>query len=283
MNYYEEITKLKTAKDFVRVLKKWDVLSANLQAGRGVPMVLPDLLWISNSGVGKTHLLQLLSEYLYAKGNLMDFCGNVKYLEFMLDYCKPDQRFSEIERMINELSVAAGFRNVFKGIVSVDIDEWVHHCDEKHFIRFLEYLSGNSDDWLIVFNVTSRDGKNVKQLESVLSMFFRLEKSTFKLPETAEFLQFITDKLSAYQLTLDDSARALLTNTVEKLRENKYFDGYKTLSRLCQDIVYEYFSVRSVSGTVVSAENLKEFAPESKYIERATWKAERKMKIGFIE
>ncbi len=283
MNYYEEITKLKTAQDFVRVLKKWDMLSGNLAAGKGVPMVLPDLLWVSNSGVGKTHLLQLLSEYLYAKGNLMDFYGNVKYMEFMLDYCKPDQKFTEIERMIKETSVAAGFRNVYKGIVSVDIDEWVRHCDEKHFISFLEYLSSNSNDWLIVFNVTTRGDRDIKQLESILSMFFRLEKSTFKLPETEEFLQFIVSRLEEYPLTLDDSAKQLLLKTIQKLRENKYFDGYKTLTRLCQDIVYEFFSAAPACGTVVSAAHLKGFAPESEYVERATWKAESKMKIGFIQ
>lgn len=283
MNYFEEIINLKPAKDFVRVLKKWDKLSDNLKNANNVPMILPDLLWVSKSGVGKTHLLKLLSEYLYSKKNLLDFCGNVKYFEFMLDYCSPEQKFVEIERMIKEVSIAAGFRNAYRGIVSVDIDEWLGHCEEKHFISFLEYLSSNSNDWLIVFNVVSDDATEIKKLESVLSMFFRIEKSNLKLPETEEFLQFIINRLGSYDLVLDDSAKELLLKTIEKLRENKYFDGYKTLVMLCQDIVYEFYSKSALSDNIISDSHLTEFAPESKYIARATWKVESKRKIGLVK
>lgn len=283
MNYYEEILNLKPAKDFVRIIKKWDKLSKNLGNEKNVPMVLPDLFWVSKSGVGKTHLLKLLSEYIYSVGNLMEFSGNVKYFEFMLDYCKPDQPFNEIVRMIGEVSDAAGFRNIYKGIISIDIDEWVGHSEEKHFLNFLEYLSSNSDDWLIVFNVVSDNEPEIRRLESVLTMFFRLEKSILQLPTDDEFLQFIIERLTRYNLSFDESAKDLLRKTIEKLRGNKYFDGYKTLVMLCQDIVYAFYSEKAVSDQFVTATHLAEFAPDSKYIERATWKVENKNrnKIGF--
>ncbi len=282
-DYYTEILNLKEAKDFARVIKKWDVLSNNLKTTKNVQMVLPDLLWVSKAGVGKTHLLRLTSEYLYSRRNLMEFYGNVKYFEFMLDYCPPTQRFNEIERMINEVSNAAGFRNHYKGIVSIDIDEWLGHCEEKYFLSFLEYLSSNSDDWLIVFNVTSDDKKEINRLESVLSMFFRIEKSSLYLPEMNDLLEFVVSRLNSYNLLLDDDAKKLLLKTIERLQENKYFDGYKTLVMLCQDIVYEFFSNKETDETIITAEHLKGFAPDSEYIERATWKAENKGKIGFIK
>ena len=281
-DYFSEILNLKEAKDFARVIKKWDVLSNNLKTTKNVQMVLPDLLWVSKPGVGKTHLLKLMSEYLYSKQNLIEFYGNVKYFEFMLDYCPPSQQFNEIKRMINEVSNAAGFRNYYKGIVSIDIDEWLGHCEEKYFLSFLEYLSSNSNDWLIVFNVASDNKTEINKLESVLSMFFRLEKSNLYLPDTNDFLDFVMDRLGADNLSLADDARSLLLKTIEKLRENKYFDGYKTLVMLCQDIVYEFFSTKGDNENIITEEHLKEFAPDSEYIERATWKAENKRKIGLI-
>ena len=281
-DYYLEILNLKEAKDFGRIIKKWEVLSNNLVADTSVPMVLPDLLWVSKPGVGKTHLLKLLSEYLYERKNLMEFYGNVKYFEFMLDYSAPGQTFDEVRRMISEVQNAAGFRNVYKGIISIDIDEWLGHCEEKNFISFLEYLSSNSNDWLIVFNVAGDKTTEIKKLESVLSMFFRIEKSYLVMPDTNDFLQFVMKRLSTYNLTLNQSAQDLLFKTIEKLKENKFFDGYKTLTMLCQDIVYEFFSRKESLETVISAEHLVEFAPDSKYIERATWKNKNKSKIGLI-
>lgn len=282
MNYYDEILKLSEAKDFSKVIKKWNKLSDNLSTTKNVPLVLPDLLWVSKSGVGKTHLLNLLSEYLLEKGNLIEFYGNVKYFEFMLDYCAPNNRFFEIQRMINEIKNAAGFRDRYKGIISIDIDEWVDHCEEKHFISFLEFLSSNSDDWLIVFNISTGNEEDVKKLESILLMYFRIEKSILSLPESNEFLEFIIQRLSGYDVVLDKSAQDLLLKSIEKLRENKYFDGYKTLIMLCQDIIYELYSSNCKLGSKITDKDLVEFNQDSKYITRATWKAEKKSKIGLI-
>ncbi len=283
LSYYNKILALKEAKEFARILKKWEKLSENMHSVQNVPMVLPDLLWVAKSGVGKTNLLRLLSEYLYEKGNLMEFYGNVKYFEFMLDYCPPENPFTEIERLITEVRNAAGFRSVYKGIISFDIEEWLDHCEEKHFLSFLEYLSSNSDSWLIVFNVTGEKTQEIKKLESILSMFFRIEKSNLTLPDSKELLRFVSDRLESYGLTLEDSALELIQKTVERLRQNKYFDGYKTLIILCQDIIYEIFSSgHSVGAKSVTAELLAGFAPDSEYIARVTWKTESKRKIGLL-
>ncbi len=280
--YYTEISHLREAEDFMRVLDKWDALSKRIGTERKLPMVLPDLFWVAKSGVGKTNLLNLISEYLCEAGNLMDFHGNVKYFEFMLDYCPPERPFEEIGRMINEVRNAAGFRNVYKGIIAVDIEEWLGHCEEKHFITFLEYLSSNSTDWLIIFNVTGERETEIEKLESILSMYFRLEKSVLKLPDTEALLQYVLDRLSVYGLALDESAEQMICHVIDKLRANKYFDGYKTLIILCQDIVYEVYSGSKPIGESISAAELKRFAPESTYVKRATWKATNKNRIGLI-
>ncbi len=279
--YYEEILQLNEAKDFARVLTKWNTLSSHLKVSN-LPMVLPDLFWVAKSGVGKTHLLKLLSEYLYESGNLMEFYGNVKYFEFMLDYCPPEKPFDEIHRMIAEVNNAAGFRNIYKGIISVDIEEWLGHCEEKHFITFMEYLSSNSDYWLIVFNVTGDKQEEIKKLESILSMYFRLEKSNLAYPDVEELLDFVLKRLAEYGIHLDDGAQDLLKKTIKKLRENKYFDGYKTLLRLSQDIAYEIFSADGEVDVNVCAEELSKFAPDSDYVARTTWNVENKVKIGLL-
>ncbi len=281
--YYQKISELGEARDFKRVLDKWDVLSDRIGVGAKFPTVLPDLLWIAKSGIGKTNLLKLLSEYLYECGNLMEFQGNVKYLEFMLDYCPPDRPFGEIGRMACEVANAAGCRSHYKGIVSIDIEEWLGHCEEKNFITFLEYLSDNSDDWLIIFSVASDDERDIRRLESILTMYFRLEKSVLCLPDTDALLRFVCERLALYDLMLDSSAEKTVSAVINILRGNKYFDGYKTLISLCRDIVYEIYSGEQPPERTVSAAALAHFAPDSAYISRVTWNAKNKSRIGFIK
>ncbi len=278
--YYSRIDKLPEAKDFMRVIRKWDALADRFESCEQVPMVLPDLLWVSHPGTGKTHLLQCLSDYLSACGMLLDFQGDVKFIEFMFDYCPVGQTFQEVQRLINEINNAAGFRNAYRGIVSVDIDEWLGHCEEKNFITFLEYLASNSDDWLVIFNVSDDRAAEVETLESILSMYFRLEKSVLALPETVDFMRFISDQLAAFGMKMDSEAEALIHRVIEQLRHNKYFDGYKTLKILCQDIVYEVYSDPANTDNVITVEELKRFDLDGAYIKRATRKSERK--IGLL-
>ncbi len=275
--YYERIAALKEAEDFMRVMKKWDTLSKRVGEQKDIQMVLPDLFWVAKSGVGRTHLLSLLSEYLYECGNLMEFSGRVKYFEFMLDYCPPSAPFEEIRRLLSEVMNATGFRRSFKGIISIDIEEWLGHCEEKHFITFLEYLSSNSDDWLIIFNLSGEREEEVQKLESILSMYFRFEKSYLLLPNTPDLVDYVKGKLSLYSLTLDEGAEELIAAAIEKLRQNKYFDGYKTLNILCRDLVYEVYSGETMNGQILSVADLVHFAPDSAYISRTAFRAERKL------
>ena len=88
---YNKILTQNGLSEFKTLIEKWEILSENLSdKPSGVPIILPDLFLVSRSGTGRTHFLRLLSEYLESKPNLMDFYGDVKYFEFMLNYCEPN-------------------------------------------------------------------------------------------------------------------------------------------------------------------------------------------------
>lgn len=272
------------AGEFRQVIGRWQTLSDNItRYPTGAPVLLPDMLWVSESGgVGKTHLLRLVSEYLATQGNLMDFYGDVKFLEFLLSYCPPNQPFTEIQRLMDEITDAAGFRSEYKGIVSIDIDEWLDHYEEPHFISFMEYLSANSDKWLVILCVCSRDQEKLRGLEALLSMFLRMEKVTLTLPGSEDLLGYIKRMLKEYSLTLTDDGADLLCATVDKMRRSRYFDGYKSIRMLCQDIVYSVFTKESPVPRELDKTVLAAFAEDSDYVNRTVAKIEKASRIGLV-
>lgn len=183
--------------------------------------------------------------------------------------------------MINTLN-AAGFRNEFKGIVHIDINEWLDHFEEKHFVSLMEYLSSNSDKWLIVLSVYSDKKDKIHNLNAFLSMYLRIEKITLSFPKTEDLFEFIEDMLNQYGLTLKDDAKKLLFDTIEKLRNNKYFDGFKTIIMLCQDIVYDVFSNENVEELSLGANMLSKFSADSDYIKNMVANIERVNRIGLV-
>ncbi len=282
INYYNELMKIKGSSDLKVLVNRWKILSENLsKAPTQVPVLLPDILLVANSGAGRSNLVRLISEFLAKCPGLMEFQGDVKFFEISLSYASPDHEFKELQRLTDAIVNAAGFRSQYKGIVHIDIDDWRGHFSEKHFINFLDYLSNNSDKLLLMLSVSSMDKQKLGELEAILTTYLRIEKVTLPLPKTEDLFEYIENFLARYDLKLDESGKELLFESIEVLRKNRYFDGFKSIKMLCQDIVYSFFANPEIRNRVLDRQLLADFSADSNYIKRAVLKIEKINKIGF--
>ena len=280
--YYTKIQSQKGLSEFKELIKKWEALSEHISTrALGIPIILPNLFLVSCSGTGRTHLLKLLSGYLMEKPDLMDFYGDVKYFEFMLNYCDPNEHFSEIQRFMMEVDNAAGFRSEYRGIVYIDIDEWIGHFKEKHFLNFMEYLSDNSDEWLIVLSVSDGKREQVDQMEAFVSAFIRIERIAIEQPTLQELTQYAQKLLGEYGITLLAQTEQMISDSIEELRRSKYFDGYKTVKMLCEDIAYSLYTDGFKKDKALLPADLSKFSKDGEYIQRKIVKIEKFDRIGF--
>lgn len=281
--FYEKLIGFEGAQGLRDLLDKWEMLSSNLEYFPAkAPIILPDLFIVAESDFTISQFVDVLADYLTAKKNLMEFYGDVAYFEFMLNYHSPGSEFKEIRRLMDEVSYSAGFRTFFRGIVHIKIDAWLGHQEELHFIEFMDYLRENTSDWLIILSVNGKDSQKINNMEAVLSMFLRIEKIALNVAPAQTYVEEIESLLALYDFQLDESARELLTQSVDILRDNKYFNSSGTIRLLCGDIVYEMYSHEIRSSHLLTAEDLQYFAPDSEYIRRTVHKVHRRT-IGFSE
>lgn len=265
--YYNEIMSLNGMEGFKELIERWQIFSDNINkfnAKRG--LVVPDLLWVSDNGIDKSGLLKLLTSYLEASENLVDFYGNVRCFEYYLEYAPDKASFHEIEKMAEKIRDAAGFRSEYRGLVSIDLIEWVGHFHEENFINFLKFLATMDDDILYIFNIHNYDHKSVEQLMNLLVLFFRLEVINMKLPDSEQLAVYIKDEIAGYGLNLDADAEAMVVASVNKLREDQYFAGYEMLDRLAEDIVYSVYTSTPPYDGIVTKGMISAFAPEGMYV-----------------
>ncbi len=283
--YFDTIMNSPLPEDVKALVRKWNTLSDNMRAiDHRVSVLLPDLFWVVHSGAGKTTFLRLLADYLKSQGNLMDFYGNVDVFEFLLGYCPEHQSFTELQRLMDTVKSAAGFRNEYRGIMCIDIDEWVEHYTEKHFISFMEYLSANSENWLIVLSVSPHKDTALHELQAFLSMYLRLETIRMDLPSDEQLVVYLETALREYGFSLADDAKELLLHTLAALRKNKHFDGYKSARLLAKDIVYHLYSGEVLPGDTLTAATLVGFAENSHYVQNMIFTASSSHgTIGFLE
>ncbi|MBE6761645.1 MAG: hypothetical protein E7551_05105 [Ruminococcaceae bacterium] len=282
--YYDQLMKFKGAEELQELIKRWEILSENInKRSFDAPIILPDLFIYTKPGYGNTNLINLLAEYLDSKKNLMSFYGDVKFFEFKLEYCKPSDKFQDLYRLIDSVEAAAGFRNEFKGIIRINVDEWVGHHKEKHFLDFLQFLQINTAYWLVLLTISNHtENEETKDMEGVVSMYLRIEKITLHMPSDVELIEYASQHLAKYGLELDESAKKLLTESISLLRNNKYFYGLHTITDLCNDIVYSVFSKSTNVNNVIKADMLTDFSAESDYIKRTVAKIKKTMTLGFV-
>ncbi|MBE6587994.1 MAG: hypothetical protein E7647_06230 [Ruminococcaceae bacterium] len=281
--YYKQLMDFKGADELRELIKRWDILSDNIKKRSfDSPIVLPDLFVYTCPGYGNTNLISLLADYLDSKGNLMSFYGDVKYFEFRLDYFRPDQDFSDLYRLIESAESCAGFRNEFRGIIRINIDEWVGHHKEKHFLDFLQFLQVNTAHWLILLTLSDHsENDQTREMESVVSMYLRIEKLTLHMPSDVDLVEYASDYISKFGLEFSEDAKTVLAESVNVMRSNKYFYGLHTVTDLCNDIVYSLFSRSADVGSVITKDMLADFSADSEYIKRTVIKIKKTATIGF--
>ena len=281
-NYYEEILEIKGAQELHQLVAKWENLAANLERRTyGAPIVLPDIILYTAHGFGNSRLLALLAEYLDEKKVLMDFSGDVKLLEFAMNYCPSDQPFEELTRLMDSIRAAAGYHNDFKGVLRIALDRWVGHHSEKYFLELMEFLSAHTNDWMIVLSISKKPDEKTRNLEAIVSMFLRTEVIHMQLPDVQDLAAYANSYMQQFGLRLDASALDVLTKSLEKLSSSKYYHSYRSVELLCNDIVYTVMSQAQTPMTVLSAADVKDFSQDSAYIKKTETESAKRIVLGF--
>lgn len=266
-NYYDLIMEIPGCEDIKKLVKNFKNVSKNIKKmPNNMAVIIPDFIWDTRSGAGKTHLLKLLSEYLYSE-RVIEFYGDVKFFEFLIDYCNPTQELTELTRLIRDVDNAAGFRSQYCGLLALDISAWKGHYSEVYFQRIMEYLSSIDDKVCIIFIVENFTENEIKEADYMLSGFFRIRRIKLSYPSSSQFLDYIYNKLEKYGLELNDEARELLKESVDELRNFKYFDGYKTINRMCQDIVFDLCMSEKFNSKSIGKETLIRYSKNGEFVQ----------------
>ena len=282
-NCFDSIMKLKGGEEFKKIVKRLHIFLKNKEAYSLEDITLPNYLLIAKRGGGVTTLVNAFAEYLHA-ARAIEFCGSVKFFEFELGYVHPDAVFSELTRLDNTISSFAGYNRYFKGIVCVNIEEWIENTDDDHFVKLMNYISGNNDRLMIIFCIHSDAGNIVETVESALSSHMRIESITLRFPDANELVELMESRyLKGKGLSFKKNAREKLKETIEEIAAEKQFYGYKSIFRLADDILFSVFTNNMRAKKTISGDMLSGYGKNSSYVKRVKGKTNAKKAIGFTE
>ncbi|MDR0437977.1 MAG: hypothetical protein LBH22_06720 [Bacteroidales bacterium] len=277
------ILELKGIGELKSAVKKLHLFLKNRDALSMTDVALPNYLWTAKRGGGVTTLVKAFTEYLYA-ARAIEFCGRVKSFEFKLNYVAPDSFFSELARLDNSFFDHAGHHHRYKGVVCINIDEWLEHTNEVHFVNFLDYIARNNDRLLVIFCTYTDNKKFVETVEMALAAHVRFETQSLEFPGVPELVEFVESRLESKGFSLTEGVKALLNESVEKISVARNFSGFRSVEQLANEISYYILANDLNNGKQmqITADMIACFNKNSLYVGHLTKpQISMKKQIGF--
>ena len=103
-----------------------------------------------------------------------DFAGEKIYVYHKMNYVEPYEKFDEIKKLQTVIKNATGLRANFKGIVAIDVQEWLDHLKDEYFLITLKFLYDHLQfGWHYIFTVGNKDKTSAMKFVLLLARYFK--------------------------------------------------------------------------------------------------------------
>jgi len=188
-----------------------------------------------------------------------------------------------LTRLNSMISSFAGHNRFYRGVISININEWIDHTGEDHFTKFLNFIASNNDKWLVVFNISTENKKSIENVETTLSSYLRIETLRLRFPEKAELVELMESQyMQDKEISFIECAKILVSEAIDEISAGKQFNGFKSIIQLTNDILFHIYSTNEGNKKNISAEMISCFSKDSCYIKRAKSCIETNKTIGFL-
>ena len=179
------------------------------------------------------------------------FEGNVPFVYYKMKYVPPYERFGELKHLILRIRNATGLRSEFKGIVAIDLFEWLGREDEEYFEITLKFLYDHRHIWKYIFTFKDAELEKTRPAFEASVHYFRamaIDKCLFNhRDELEKYLRGAFEKNGA---KCDESAMQMLAGVFSD-KGAKNLKSYEKMDMVVRDIA-DNFPNGTVSGKTLA-------------------------------
>ena len=278
---YDDIMALKGADEMKKKIKQIHEILKDREP-YALLNSLSDFLIVTRQGGGISTVVKLVAEYL-SVAKAVEFCGNTKWFSFSVEYSDRNQQFTEIERFMNKMSVLKGYNCFFKGVVYINLDNWVGHTDPENLYKFLSYLASIDDRILFFFGFHTENKSFIKMMETTIGKYIRIETIKLRFPSNKDLCDILKAYITDKGISLSDDVQIPMDTIIENVTNKRNFYGFQTLEKLSDDIVYHFFMTNKTKIKQINGKVLNDYLEKSPYFKQFTDDISSNTKIGFTK
>ncbi len=202
----------------------------------------------TNSDNKEKFIKQLI--YQQSQKHPEKFYGEVPCVCYRLNYVAPFNEFKELRNLIMRIKENTGLRSEFRGVVAINIDEWIGHEKDDYFTIFLKYLHDHSSYIQYIFY--SHENKKLQDMMSetikVLTISYQSIDETKDMDKLYKIVKY-RFKCQHKDVSLED-----VTYLTDELF-NKHIDLYN--ENILDSIILDM--IKSMDGDILNKDMIQQY------------------------
>ena len=194
-----------------------------------------DLVFLVTEMKDNDKIVKSISEQTYAN-NPGIFEGDDPYAYYKMKYVPPYDSFGELRHLILRIKNSTGLRYEFKGIVAIDLFEWLGHENDEYFDVTLKFLYDHRNIWKYIFTFKDAPAEKLNLMYDRAINFFRImiiDKCLFN--HMGELKIYLRDSFDKQNVRHDASAIDMLAGIFSD-KDAKNIKSYEKINMIVQDI-----------------------------------------------
>lgn len=205
-----------------------------------------------------------------------DFAGKTPCVYYKIPYVPPYETFRELRRLILHIRENTGLRAHFRGVVAIEVTQWLGHETDEYFTVLLKYLSDHRGLWQAALVLNSETESQTQRFLSACASYITprlFDVSLFSCPDrlrqtirrecglqgkliTRDAAQTLAEVLASSEFCQARSL-SLIQRTAEELVAGSLSNGIITEEAVLEYLADPHSLLAMIAGKTLPAERSK--------------------------
>lgn len=165
------------------------------------------------------------------------FMGEAPCVYFKMPYVQPYETFKELRSLILRVRENTGLRAEFRGVVAVEVTQWLGHETEEYFMAVLKYMFDHGHIWNCVMVLNQATDLQIRRFLTACSQIITPRLTDVSVFSDGEVLsQLLDEYIHGNGAFIHRDGLSLLTEAVQQASK-RITGSLSLLQRTVEDLM----------------------------------------------
>lgn len=133
---------------------------------------------------------------------------------------------------------AAEIKESKKGIVSIDISDWIAYVTDLRFKRLLRKMNQWQDDYIFVFRVPFLERNILERVRKGLMDLMVVRQISIVPFSQEDYKRYLDEQVNLYGFEMAEDTWGVIDEKINEEKKDGYFYGFNTIQKIVNEVIY---------------------------------------------